>query len=310
MARLPAPPLSYIDRIVPLAGRQWELEAGSAAKSAYAIPADAWYFAASRQDTLPFAVLLETALQPCGWLAAWQGSALLGGEEDLFFRNLEGEATLHAPLDLGGSEAEVRVELQNVSPAGGMILQAFAFELSGPQGLVYSGNTRFGFFPEAALREQAGLPELSLRTDLRNAGFPVEGDPRWRFLDRVEALSIDEGFAWASKEVDPGDWFFRAHFPGDPVMPGSLGIEAFLQLVRIWGERRWPGVVDKRILSPAPGRHSWRYRGQVLPSARRVDVQVRVREEGEGHAVEADGLLAVDGKVIYEMRGFRLAWEK
>ncbi len=35
-----------------------------------------WYFAANRQATMPFAVLLEIALQPCGWLAAYLGSAL------------------------------------------------------------------------------------------------------------------------------------------------------------------------------------------------------------------------------------------
>lgn len=310
MARLPAPPFSFIDRIVPLAGQPWELAVGSRAESRYAIPEGAWYFEASRQDTLPFAVLLETALQPCGWLAAWQGSALLGGEEDLFFRNLEGEATLHAPLDLGGKEAQVKVELENVSQAGGMILQAFRFELFGPEGPIYTGKTRFGFFPEASLATQAGLPEKTLREDLRSGGFAVEGDSRWRFLDRVEALSLEEGFAWASKEVKPEDWFFAAHFPGDPVMPGSLGIESFLQLARIWGERRWPDLAEKRILSPSPGQHSWRYRGQVRPTARRVDVQLFVRELDEtAPALVADGLLAVDGKVIYEMLGFRLAWE-
>jgi hypothetical protein len=40
---------------------------------------------------MPFAVLLETALQPCGWLAAYVGSALTS-EIDLSFRNLGGEA--------------------------------------------------------------------------------------------------------------------------------------------------------------------------------------------------------------------------
>ena len=38
--------------------------------------ADAWYFEADRQDRVPYAVLLEAALQSCGWLAAYMGSAL------------------------------------------------------------------------------------------------------------------------------------------------------------------------------------------------------------------------------------------
>jgi 3-hydroxymyristoyl/3-hydroxydecanoyl-(acyl carrier protein) dehydratase len=31
--------------------------------------------------------------------------------------------------------------------------------------------------------------------------------------------------------VDPSFWFFKAHFFQDPVWPGSLGLESFLQLV-------------------------------------------------------------------------------
>ena len=40
---------------------------------------------------MPFAVLLEIALQPCGWLAAYLGSALTS-DADLSFRNLGGRA--------------------------------------------------------------------------------------------------------------------------------------------------------------------------------------------------------------------------
>ena len=32
--------------------------------------------------------------------------------------------------------------------------------------------------------------------------------------------------------VDPGAWFFQAHFYQDPVWPGSLGLESFLQLLK------------------------------------------------------------------------------
>ena len=36
----------------------------------------------------------------------------------------------------------------------------------------------------------------------------------------------------ATKEVDPAEWFFKAHFYQDPVQPGSLGIEAMLQALQ------------------------------------------------------------------------------
>ena len=65
--------------------------AGPRAVAEYDVPPDAWYFEADRQDAMPFAVLLETALQPCGWLAAYVGSALTS-DVDLSFRNLGGSA--------------------------------------------------------------------------------------------------------------------------------------------------------------------------------------------------------------------------
>jgi hypothetical protein len=50
---------------------------------------DAWYFDLNGAATMPFCVFLEAALQPCGWLASFMGSALTT-EEDLLFRNLDG----------------------------------------------------------------------------------------------------------------------------------------------------------------------------------------------------------------------------
>ena len=70
----PAPPYSFLDRIV--GDRRRALDDGRRGRSAvaeYDMPPDAWYFAADRQDRMPFAVLLEAALQPCGWLGRLRG---------------------------------------------------------------------------------------------------------------------------------------------------------------------------------------------------------------------------------------------
>ena len=53
-----------------------ETQAGGVIEAEYDVPPDAWYFAADRQDAMPFVMLLETALQPCGWMAAYLGAAL------------------------------------------------------------------------------------------------------------------------------------------------------------------------------------------------------------------------------------------
>ena len=74
--------------------KPWVMEAGTTAVAEYDIDPDAWFFEADRQDSLPLAILLEVALQPCGWLAAYMGSAL-NSTEDLQFRNLGGKARQH-----------------------------------------------------------------------------------------------------------------------------------------------------------------------------------------------------------------------
>ena len=48
----------------------------AASRSSTTCPTDAWYFDENGAATMPFCVLLEAALQPCGWLARYVGSAL------------------------------------------------------------------------------------------------------------------------------------------------------------------------------------------------------------------------------------------
>ncbi|MCD6526437.1 MAG: type I polyketide synthase, partial [Desulfuromonas sp.] len=89
LARLPRPPFQFLDRITDLQSEAWKMEAGGTIEAQYDVPTDAWYFVAERHAQMPFSVLLEIALQPCGWMAAYVGSALTS-EIDLCFRNLDG----------------------------------------------------------------------------------------------------------------------------------------------------------------------------------------------------------------------------
>ncbi len=108
--------------------------------------------------------------------------------------------------------------------------------------------------------------------------------------------------------VDPGFWFFQAHFYQDPVWPGSLGLESFLQLLKYvaWKKfgppppRGWRAVALNQ-------KHEWTYRGQVLPDDQRVTGVLEVTEEDPvNRKLTADGFLAVDGRIIYQMTGFTL----
>jgi 3-hydroxymyristoyl/3-hydroxydecanoyl-(acyl carrier protein) dehydratase len=302
------------------------MAAGTEAVMEYDIPSDAWYFAADRQERMPFAVLLEVALQPCGWLAAYMGSAL-ASDEDLRFRNLGGSAVQFAAVTPQTGTLTTHVRTTKVAHSAGMIIQHYEFDVRAGDQPVYRGDTYFGFFRNAALADQVGLRDAAVyqrgaaeQARARSLEYPTAApfpDGRWRMVDRVDALILDGGpqglgFVAGSKTVDPGAWFFQAHFHQDPVWPGSLGLESFLQLLKVVAVERWAGGCGEApgptFASPGLGdRHRWVYRGQVLPSDRSVTVQATItRVDDRARRLTASGSLGVDGRVIYQMDGFTL----
>jgi len=333
LARLPRPPFLFLDRVTSVDAPAWVLKPGGWVEGAFDVDPEAWFFSANQQRAMPFAVLLEAALQPCGWLAAYVGSALTSSE-DLHFRNLDGVATQHLEVLPDVGTLTSRARLTKTSQAGGMILQEFEMQLLAKDLLVYGGTTGFGFFPAQALAQQVGIRGVALEAEqLGRTGFEVPklapfspSDPMTlpertglslparalSMIDRVDVLQLEGGahrlgFVSGSKTVDPSEWFFAAHFYQDPVMPGSLGLEAMLQLMKIFARERFGRLSSThRFVTMALGRsHRWQYRGQVIPSNAKVQVQATVTQV-TGEMIVADGLLAVDGRVIYSMKDFAL----
>ncbi len=319
IARLPGPPYQFLDRITSIAAEQWQLEAGGRIEAEYDVPPDGWYFASNRQETMPFAVLMEVALQPCGWLAAYLGSAL-ASPEALHFRNLDGRTRLHRPVTRESGTLTTSVRIAKVAATAGMIIEHFEFAVRDATGLVYDGETSFGFFGDAALARQAGLRGAALGGRAREratpAPFPRDApfpDARLGMVDRIDALEADGGraglgYVRGSSTVDPGAWFFAAHFRDDPVWPGSLGIESFLQLLAYHAFERWGRPSSACFLAPEPGHGQvWTYRGQIVPGAREVAVEAHILERDDrARSLLAEGLIAVDGLPIYKLDGFRL----
>lgn len=349
IARLPGPPFQFLDRVTEIHNAAaFVLKAGAWIEAQYDVPPDAWYFAANRQPAMPFSVLLEVALQPCGWLAAYLGSALRS-EADLSFRNLGGEAVLREELFADAGTLTTRVRMTGVSEAGGMIIQHFDMQIWRAGRIVYDGTTTFGFFTAAALANQVGIRDAAQRAyrpseseTARARSFDLPDLPpltpdsaadsagsvedpsasrlpyparAYRMIDHVDLLLPDGGqhglgFARASTAVRPDDWFFKAHFHQDPVWPGSLGLESFLQLLKVMALQRWGGSSRRLRFEPIAlhQRHVWQYRGQIVPGASRVEVEaVTTRvEESATPLILADGFLSVDGKYIYEMKDFGL----
>jgi 3-hydroxyacyl-[acyl-carrier protein] dehydratase/trans-2-decenoyl-[acyl-carrier protein] isomerase len=138
-----------------------------------------------------------------------------------------------------------------------------------------------------------------------NAQLPVG---KMLMLDRISHIS-SEGGAFgrgeirAELDIHPDLWFFKCHFPGDPVMPGCLGLDAMWQLLGFFlGWRGNPGR------GRALGSGEVKFTGQVLPSATRVSYQLDIKRVIERKLVMgiADGSVAVDGRSIYQASDLRV----
>ena len=326
IARLPGPPYKFLDRIISIKDcEQWVLKAGGIIEAEYDVPADEWYFTEDNQPYMPFAVLLEVALQPCGWLAAYLGSALTS-ETDISFRNLGGKATQFIKVSPEVGTLTTRVKITNVSQSGGMIIQNFDYEMQSKLGLVYKGNTYFGFFSHDALAEQVGIrdaePYKANQDELargKSFTYPTEAPmpaDMMRMVDKITLYDPDGGpnglgFIEGIANVKEEAWFFKAHFFEDPVWPGSLGLESFMQLLKVFAWERWQDELEIgqfAFESMALNQlHEWVYRGQILPVDDKVTVQAVITEvDDQSRILKADGFLTVDGRIIYQMKDFAL----
>lgn len=54
--------------------------------------------------------------------------------------------------------------------------------------------------------------------------------PPMRLVDRIDRLDLEQPAVSGRRTLDPNDHVFAGHFPGDPVYPGVLVVEAMGQL--------------------------------------------------------------------------------
>ncbi|NGO75981.1 3-hydroxyacyl-[acyl-carrier-protein] dehydratase FabA, partial [Streptomyces sp. YC504] len=329
MPRLPGPPYHFMSRITTVEGPIGAMRPGSRVTAEYDVPDEVWFRAENGNPTMPFCVLLEVALQPCGWLASYT-RRLPEPVGDLLFRNLDGTGTVTGEVPTGTQVLRTEVELLDVSQTGDMIIESFAVRCHADGREVFNCTTVFGFFPPEAFQDQVGLSptdeersRLALPCD-RTADLTAgparycAGElrlpgPMLLMIDRVTGYWPDSGAAGlgrlrAEKTVDPGEWFFRAHFFQDPVQPGSLGLEAMCQLLQFH-------LIEQNIGADVPrprfeplltGREfTWKYRGQVVPADALVTVEMEITEAGtdeRGPYAIAEAWLWVDGRRIYHAR--------
>jgi 3-hydroxymyristoyl/3-hydroxydecanoyl-(acyl carrier protein) dehydratase len=337
IARLPRPPFLFIDRIVKIEPDPWILKPDGWIEAEYELQPNGWYFRANRCPMLPLGILMEIALQPCGWLAAYMGSALKS-DKGLRFRNLGGEATVLQHLAPEAGLLSVRTRLTRVSEIDDMIIEHFEFQVTLRNQRVYNGTAYFGFFTRKALAQQEGLqmlpspepfessqlsggnyhkfedlaplfPEDPEESHGPSAAYPAKA---LRMIDWIDVYYPKGGlhgvgYIRATKVIDPNEWFFKAHFYQDPVCPGSLGVEGFIQLLKFVAVKRYGQKLAGHWIGFLPAeRHTWIYRGQILPGNRHVTVEADITAivESPEPVIRADGILSVDGLAIYRLENF------
>ena len=131
-----------------------------------------------------------------------------------------------------------------------------------------------------------------------NAQLPA---PPMLMMDRITEISIDggefgKGHVIGELDITPDLWFFQCHFPGDPVMPGCLGLDAMWQAVGYW--LGWSGSPGK---GRALGVGEVKFTGQITPKRKLVRYEIDIRRVKRGRLVLgiANGKVFADDKQVY-----------
>ena len=138
-----------------------------------------------------------------------------------------------------------------------------------------------------------------------NAQLPT---PNMLMMSRITHISnsggeFDKGEIIAELDITPDLWFFDCHFPGDPVMPGCLGLDAMWQLVGFF--LAWDGNPGR---GRALGAGEVKFTGQILPTAKKVTYKINLKRVVARKLVLAiaDGSVSVDGREIYTAKDLRV----
>ena len=114
-------------------------------------------------------------------------------------------------------------------------------------------------------------------------------------IDRV--VELDETRVVAIKNVSINEPFFAGHFPGHPIMPGVLIVEAMAQAGAVMAMRR-PGVEPGELVIYFMALDKVKFRKAVVPGDQ---LRLTVTPLRKGGAVwKMKGEATVDGAVVTE----------
>ncbi|NDR59515.1 bifunctional 3-hydroxydecanoyl-ACP dehydratase/trans-2-decenoyl-ACP isomerase [Aliiruegeria sabulilitoris] len=138
-----------------------------------------------------------------------------------------------------------------------------------------------------------------------NAQLPL---PPMLMADRITEISEDggefgKGHIVAEFDIDPELWFFPCHFPGNPVMPGCLGLDGLWQLTGFG--LGWRGMKGQGF---AIGAGEVKFSGMVRPTTKMITYKIdytRIIDRKLKLGV-ANGKVFADGEEIYNVTGLKV----
>ena len=342
LSRQPNTDLQVVSRVIKIDGERFDFSKPTNIWTEYDVPQDVWYYKQNASMTMPYAVLMEIALQPCGLLGAYLGSTLQFPDKDLYFRNLDGDGEMfYLPegTDFRGKVISNKSTLTSSTALGGFVIQKYLFEVSIDGYVFYKGFSSFGFFPKEALAQQVGLDSGKdvapwyVQNNLTTKDyFQIKLDSLYAKMklykenDKVNTLRLAEdqlnlldsglvikdggefskGYIYCSKAIHTYDWFFTCHFYSDPVMPGSLGVEAIVQAMQLFVLQQdlGKGFNNPRFVQVENNKTEWKYRGQIKVNVENMHLEVHfktIEKRGDTLVIIANAYLWNEGTRIYQL---------
>jgi len=343
--RTPNGYLQLMHRVLDIEGKVHDFDNTIKCTAEYDVDPDVWFCAVNSYEALtPYSMLMEIALQPNGFITSYAGSTLMYPDTNLYFRNLDGRGRLIKEIDLRGKTIVNKTTMFSTSAVMNNIIQKFTFELIVDGETFYEGDAVFGFFSAESLAHQVGMDkgkkllpwykeesnadaqivQLDLNSEaVQNTMFKAkDNSPNYRlaggvfnFLDKSLVVEkggkFNKGYVHSTKVIDETDWFYPCHFYMDPVMPGSLGVEAMIQSIQIFALQQDLG---KDLNNPHFGlvedEAKWTYRGQIIPANEVMTLEIHIKDirYSQGRVdIIADGNLWKDGLRIYSVESIGLS---